>query len=165
MNALITMVKGQQVKDHKGQNRACSDRIINNEDRGGRNLSGPDSNASGPFRNGSSPIQCYSCWGWGHRASECPSHLNYKRMEGPKSRTNIPSPPPQTTCEQRAEQPKPRNNPKAKPTVRTIHDRYHNLDPIVRLIGKGNESKIIVDGKEYPGLLDAGVQMSTITIR
>ena len=39
-----------------------------------------------------------------------------------------------------------------------------NPDPIVRLIGKRNESKIIVDGKEYPGLLDAGAQMSTITI-
>ena len=42
--------------------------------------------------------------------------------------------------------------------------RYHNPDPIVRLIGKGNESKIIVDGIEYPGLLDSGAQMSTITI-
>ena len=70
----------------------------------------------------------------------------------------------QSTFEQRAEEPKPRNNPKAKPTVRTIHDRYHNPEPIVRLIGKRNESKIIVDGKEYPGFLDAGAQMSTITI-
>ena len=32
------------------------------------------------------------------------------------------------------------------------------------MIGKRNESKTIVDGKEYPGLLDAGAQMSTITI-
>ena len=32
------------------------------------------------------------------------------------------------------------------------------------MIGKRNESKIIVDEKEYPGLLDAGAQMSTITI-
>ena len=85
-----------------------------------------------------------------------------QKGEGPKTGTNIPSPP--NTCEHRAEQPKPRNNPKTKPTVRTIYDRYHNLDPIVRLIGKRNESKIIVDGKEYPGLLDAGAKMSTITI-
>ena len=70
---------------------------------------------------------------------------------------------PQSTCEQRAEQPKPRNNPKAKSTVRTIHDRYHNPDPMVRLIGKRNESKIKVDGIEYPGLLDSEAQMSTIT--
>ena len=60
--------------------------------------------------------------------------------------------------------PKPRNNPKAKSAIRTIHDRYHNPDPIVRLIGKRNESKIIVDGIEYPALLDSGAQMSTITI-
>ena len=32
------------------------------------------------------------------------------------------------------------------------------------MIGKRNESKVIVYGKEYPGLLDAGAQMSTITI-
>ena len=52
-------------------------------------------------------------------------HLNYQGGgEGSKTGTNIPSPP-QSTCEQRAEQPKPRNKPKAKPTVRTIHDRYH----------------------------------------
>ena len=32
------------------------------------------------------------------------------------------------------------------------------------MIGKRNESLIIVDGEEYPGLLDSGAQMSTITI-
>ena len=70
---------------------------------------------------------------------------------------------PQSTCEQRAGQPKPRNNLKAKSTVRTIHDRYHNSDPIARLIAKRNESKVMVDGIDYPGLLDSGAQMSTIT--
>ena len=32
------------------------------------------------------------------------------------------------------------------------------------MIGKQSESLIIVDGEEYPGLLDSGAQMSTITI-
>ena len=53
------------------------------------------------------------------------------------------SPSPEFTCEQRAKQPKPRNNPKAKSAVRTIHDRYHNPDP---------------------SLLDSGAQITTITI-
>ena len=32
------------------------------------------------------------------------------------------------------------------------------------MIGKRNESIVIVDGKKYQGLLDSGAQMSTITI-
>ena len=53
---------------------------------------------------------------------------------------------------------------KNKPELKTIHDHYHNPDPIARLIGKRNESLVIVEGEEYPGLLDSGSQMSTITI-
>ena len=37
-------------------------------------------------------------------------------------------------------------------------------DPIARLIGKHNESIVVVDDVRYPGLLDSGAQMSTITI-
>ena len=51
-----------------------------------------------------------------------------------------------------------------KTELRTIQDHYHNPDPIARLIGKRNETKVIVDGIEYPGLLDSRAQMSTITI-
>ena len=32
------------------------------------------------------------------------------------------------------------------------------------MIGKRNESPVILDGVKYPGLLDSGAQMSTITI-
>ena len=169
MSELITIVKGQQEKGSSRKNRnnnnsrnGSNDRKGVNGNKDGRNQKGPDPNASGPFRNGASPIQCYKYWGWGHKSSVCLSHLNYQGVQGSKTGTNIPSPP-QLTCEQRADQHKPRNNPKAKPTVRTIHDRCHNPDPIVRLIGMRSESKVIVDGKEYPGLLDAGAQMSTIT--
>ena len=56
------------------------------------------------------------------------------------------------------------NNRSKRRNTTTIHDIYHNPDPIARLIGKRNESKVVVDEKEYPGLLDAGAQMSTITI-
>ena len=72
-----------------------------NGTKDGRNLKGPDPNASGPFRNGAPPMECYKCWGWGHKASVCPSHLNSQRGQGSKTGENIPSPP-QSTCEQRA---------------------------------------------------------------
>ena len=57
-----------------------------------------------------------------------------------------------------------RTKPKNKPGLKTIHDRYHNPNPIARLIGKRNESLVIVEGEEHPGLLDSGAQMLTITI-
>ena len=53
---------------------------------------------------------------------------------------------------------------KNKPELKSLHDQYHNPDPIARLIGKRNESPVIVDGVKYPGLLDPGAQMLTITI-
>ena len=46
---------------------------------------GPDTNSSGPFRNGAPPIQCYNCSGWGHKAHECTSPLNYGRGEVPNT--------------------------------------------------------------------------------
>ena len=112
MNELVAVVKGQQIKDHKGQNRAGSDRRTSNGDKGGRNLRGPDPNASGPFRNGSLPIQCYNCWGWGHRASECPCHLNYEKGEGLKTGTNIPSPPLKPHVNRGQSSPNPETTPK-----------------------------------------------------
>ena len=91
MNELITIVKNQQVQNTKGGNKNSSNRY-NGQDKfkgnskGGRNLKGPDTNASGPFRNGASPFQCYNCGGWGHRAFECPSPLNYQRGRIPRKR-------------------------------------------------------------------------------
>ena len=97
MNELITIVKNQQVQNTKGGNKNSSNRY-NGQDKfkgnskGGRNLKGPDTNASGPFRNGASPFQCYNCGGWGHRAFECPSPLNYQRGEDPEKKKGTKSP-------------------------------------------------------------------------
>ena len=82
MNELITIVKNQQVQNTKGGNKNSSNRFNGQEkykgnNKGGRNLKGPDTIASVPFRNGTPPFQCYNCSGWGHRAFECPSPLNY----------------------------------------------------------------------------------------
>ena len=35
-------------------------------------------------------------------------------------------------------------------------DRYHNPDPLIQLIGPVNESTVILEGKEYPALLQWG---------
>ena len=44
-------------------------------------------------------------------------------------------------------------------------DRYHNPNPLIQLIGPVNESVIILEGKEYPALLDSGAQPSGISLR
>ena len=82
MNELITIVKNQQVHNTKGENKNSSDRFNGQEkykgnNKGVRNLKGPDTNVSSPFRNGGPPFQCYNCSGWGHRTFEYPSPLNY----------------------------------------------------------------------------------------
>ena len=98
------------------------------------------------------------CGGWGHKAFECPS-LNFRRGRLPRRKREQKPP---FNYQQRARQAQPKH--KNKSELRTIHDRYHNPDPIARLIGKHNESLVVVDDVKYPGLLDSGAQMSTITI-
>ena len=97
MNELITIVKNQQVQNAKGGNKKNSTRYnaqakFKGNNQGGRNLKGPDTNASGPFRNGAPPFQCYNCSGWGHRAFECPSPLNYQRGEDLEKKKGTKSP-------------------------------------------------------------------------
>ena len=43
-------------------------------------------------------------------------------------------------------------------------NRYYNPDPLARLIGKSNESTIIIDGEQYTTLIDSGAQVTTITV-
>ena len=59
---------------------------------------------------------------------------------------------------------KTKSKHQSKSELKSIYDLYHNPDPIARLIGKRNETTVIVDGEKHPGLLDSGAQMSTITI-
>ena len=42
-------------------------------------------------------------------------------------------------------------------------DLYHNPDPLGRLVGETNESKVIVEGQETRTLLDSGSQLSSIS--
>ena len=44
-------------------------------------------------------------------------------------------------------------------------DRYHNPDPLIQLIGPVNESTVILEGKEYPALLDSGAQPSGVSLK
>ena len=53
---------------------------------------------------------------------------------------------------------------KAKPTVKLTFpaDQYHNPDPIVRLIGRKNESIIKIENQEFTALIDPGAHILTI---
>ena len=89
------------------------------------------------------------------------SPLNYQRGEASEKKKTTSTPPSKVT---NTSQDKSNQNKKDQSKLRTITDHYHNPNPIDRLIGKQNESTIIVEGRRYPGLLDSGAQMSTITI-
>ena len=98
MNELIMIVKNQQVQNTKGGNKNSNNRFNGQEkykgnNKGGRNLKEPDTNASGPFRNGAPPFQCYNFSGWGHRAFECPLPLNHQRGEDSEKKKGTKSPP------------------------------------------------------------------------
>ena len=45
-----------------------------------------------------------------------------------------------------------------------LSDLYHNPDPLARLIGETNETKIILENKKMNALVDTGAQVSTITV-
>ena len=47
--------------------------------------------------------------------------------------------------------------------ISQVAEKYHNPDPLVRLIGPANEAVIIVEGQEFPALIDSGAQLSTMS--
>ena len=98
----------------------------------------------------------------GTKLSKSPSPLNYRRGGGGSQAKSGNRNSPEQNYQHRARQAQPKH--KNKSELRTNHDHYHNPDPIAQLIGKRNESLVIVDDVKYLGLLDSGVQMSTITI-
>ena len=49
-------------------------------------------------------------------------------------------------------------------TLKAIRKQYHNPDPIAHLVGKVNESHILVEDVEFVALIASGAQISTITI-
>ena len=41
--------------------------------------------------------------------------------------------------------------------------RYHNPDPLLRLIGPANEATVIVEGQRFLVLINSGAQLSTMS--
>ena len=44
-----------------------------------------------------------------------------------------------------------------------VVQKYHNPDPLLRLIGPANEATIIVEGQQIWALIDSGVQLSMMS--
>ena len=53
-----------------------------------------------------------------------------------------------------------RNSIETRATSNSSRDQYYNPDPLARLIGKSNESTIIIDGKKCIALIDSGAHKS-----
>ena len=47
--------------------------------------------------------------------------------------------------------------------ISQVVQKYHNPDPLLRLIGLANEATIIVEGQQILALIDSGVQLSTMS--
>ena len=125
-----------------------------------QNLRGPETSAAGPFReaDGSRPIQCFRCRGWGHPKRLCPSHLNYTwgkvAWDNPlpdnrQETGQFPSPEPISSA--------------IDMKISQVAEKYHNPDPLVRLIGLANEAVILVEGQEFQALIDSGAQLLTMS--
>ena len=63
-----------------------------------------------------------------------------------------------------------RRSPSAEPITLKIDmkssqvaDKYHNPDPLLRLIGPANEATVVIEGQEFKALIDSGAQLSTIS--
>ena len=44
-----------------------------------------------------------------------------------------------------------------------LRNLYHNPDPLFRLIGESNETKLIIENNTVNGFLDSGAQFSSIS--
>ena len=58
-------------------------------------------------------------------------------------------------------------NPKSKSMIYKIlrqSDLYHNLDPLCRLVGEGNETTVVVEGQEVRAHIDSGSQLLSISL-
>ena len=44
-----------------------------------------------------------------------------------------------------------------------VAEKYHNPDPLLRLIGLANKATVIVEGQKFPALIDSGAQLSTMS--
>ena len=134
----------------------------------GRDLKGLEKSAAGPFCGRDHPFQCFKCHGWGHLARDCPSLENYRWGES----DNHEPPPPWKKTTGTAGKPNgnenksiPNSKSDTKPqsgrdsietraTSNKTREQYYNPDPLARLIGKSNESTIIIDGKQCTALID-----------
>ena len=47
--------------------------------------------------------------------------------------------------------------------ISQVAEKYHNPDPLLRLIGPANEATVIVEGQKLPALIDSGAQLSTMS--
>ena len=63
-----------------------------------------------------------------------------------------------------------RRSPVQQPVSSTIDmkvpqvvKKYHNPDPLLRLIGPANEATLIVEGQKFPALIDSGAQLSMMS--
>ena len=46
--------------------------------------------------------------------------------------------------------------------ISKVLQKYHSWDPIARLIGPTNETKVQIEGKPYLAVIDSGVQLSAL---
>ena len=125
-----------------------------------QNLKGPETSAVGPFRDadGSKPIQCFRCRGWGHPKRLCPSQFNYTQG-GSGMGTSL-----QTNGRETGRSPSQTPvSSEIDMKISQVADKYHNPDPLLRLIGPANEAKIVVEGQEFPASIDSGAQLSTMS--
>ena len=47
--------------------------------------------------------------------------------------------------------------------ISQVVQRYHNPDPLLRLVGPVNEATVIVEGQRFLALIDSGTQLSTMS--
>ena len=60
-----------------------------------------------------------------------------------------------------------KERPRQRSTINSdkaaLKELYHNPDPLFRLIGKANETEIIIENQQVKGLIDSGAQVSSIS--
>ena len=134
-----TTVGNLKIKGGEGVSSPKKKEVFQNSPK--KTFQGSPKKGKGISKPGQRTIKCYRCDGWGHGWIECPTLENLKSRElvGAVGFSNPEdtglTPTPNLGCKQYFQK------------ALRQRDIYHNPDPLGQLVGKANESQVIVEGQ------------------
>ena len=149
-NCIDTLTATLKANNVKPKSASAPNSPLKKEPENGNHPSrskGPEITSHGPFRGGKKTHPMLQVWGLGTRMARMPLTGKHRLEEVERGRTS--------------------SNRQGGPIKLILKQgsisKFHNPDPLVRLIGEPNETYANIEGVKTKVLLDSGAQLSSIT--